>query len=194
MRTRLCAVVLAACIPAAAFAQGRTRGGSSDPAPPPASSAPSGPSSAAKAPSSRDLADLNPATLLIDKRKKASLADSTVAQLKAVEKKIKDRNAPFFATYDSVRKWTMPLADKPSSRALGADAQSAAPTVSPGEQARMQSSMRDLRGLMADFRERHKADVTDALGAVPEAQKAAATDLLGQQDAELAKLIGGGRP
>jgi len=42
----------------------------------------------------------------------------------------------------------------------------------------MQSSMRDLRKLVADFRERRKTDVADALAVVPDAQKAAAAELL----------------
>jgi hypothetical protein len=194
MRTRLFAVALAACIPAAVFAQ-RSRGGSSDPTPAPDASA--SPSSSAKSPTSRDLADLNPAALLINKRKKVPLADSTVAQLKAVEKKINERNAQFFTTYDSVRKWTVSLnSQNAATQGFGlhggvADAKIAAPVVSPAEQAKMQASMRDLRALMADYRERRKADVTDALAAVPDAGQKAATDLLGQQDGDLDRLLGG---
>ena len=198
MRTRLYAVALTACIPAVLLAQ-RGSGAATMPADPPTSSAGAGPQSGAKSLSSRDLADLNPASFLIGKRKKASLADSTVAKLKAVEKTINGRNATFFTTYDSVRKWTMPIAaSASSSQGFGlhggvGDSKIAAPTTSPAEQAKMQSSMRDLRGLMADFRERYKADVADAMAVIPEAQKQAATDLLHQQDGDLAKL-GGGRP
>jgi hypothetical protein len=192
MRTRLMTAALAVCIPTAVFAQ--RGGGASDPAPT-GFSAQASPS--AKAPSSRDLANLNPASLLVSKRKKASLADSTVAQLKAVEKAVDARNAPFFATYDSVHKWTMPLAGSNSSSQSGTlrggagDAKLTAPTSSPAEMAKMQSSMRDLRTLMSEFRERHKADAADALNVIPEAQKKAATDLLSQQDGDLEKLIGG---
>ena len=155
------------------------------------------PESGARTPSSRDLVDLNPAALLVDKRKKIPLADSTVTQLKAAVKKINERNAQFYATYDSTRKWTMPISSSSSSsQSFGlhggvGDSKIAAPTTSPAEQAKMQSSMRDLRGLMADFRERRKADVADALNLVPEAQKKAAGDLLTQQDADLDKLLGG---
>lgn len=192
MRSPILAVALAACLPAAAFAQ-KSRGG--DPTTPGGSSAPTAAPSA-RAPSSRDLADLNPAAMLVSKHKKASLADSTVKQLKAVEKKIDERNASFFATYDSVHKWTMPLASgavtstaKPGF--VPGDNQLATSTSSPAELAKMQSSMRDLRLLMVDFRDRHKADAADALEVIPEAQKKAAGDLLSQQDGELDKLIGG---
>ncbi len=193
MRTRILAAALAACIPAAVFAQGKGAR-SSDTASSSSSRASSAPSSA-RSPTSHDLADLNPAALLISKRKKVPLADSTVAQLKAVEKKINDRNVQFFATYDSVRKWTIPLASGAASSARPGfnpgDNQLSTSTSSAAEQAKMQSSMRDLRALMADYRERRKPDVTDVLGVIPDAQKKAATDLLAQQDGDLERLIGG---
>lgn len=192
MRTPIIAAALAVCIPAAVFAQ---KGGG---APSPADQAPSSgaSSSGAKTPTSRDFIELNPAALLIDKRKKIPLADSTVAQLKAVEKKVNQRNAPFYATYDSTRKWTIPIASSSSSSQAfglhgGVDSKIADAKTSPAEQAKMQSSLRDLRGLMAEVRERRKADVADALNLVPETQKKAAADLLAQQDGDLDKLLGG---
>jgi hypothetical protein len=154
--------------------------------------------SVVKAPTSRDIADLNPASLLIDKKKKASLPDSTVAQLKAVEKKIKERNAPFFATYDSIYKWTVPLNTSgvaaPSSGAKpgftgASDNNLTAVGNSSAEQTKMQASMRDLRAMMADYRERRKTDVADVLAVIPDAQKKAATDLLTSQDGDLDKLL-----
>jgi hypothetical protein len=192
MRTRLAAVILAALVPAVGFAQGKR--GAAAPDPSTSASAPASPM-AAKAPTARDLSGKNPAALLLDKRKKLSLADSTVAQLKALEKKINDRNAAFYSQYDSVHKWTEPMSESSSHTASGpgfrdAD-QSAAPAgASAGEQARMQSSMRDLRALMADYRERRKADVSDALAVVPDGQKKGATDLLTQQDGDVDKLLG----
>jgi hypothetical protein len=55
----------------------------------------------------------------------------------------------------------------------------------------MKSSTDDLRRLMAGYRERRKTDIADALVVFPEAQKRAATGLLGQQDGDLDKLLGG---
>jgi hypothetical protein len=192
MRTPIIAVALAACLPAAGFAQK----GAAVAAPADQGPSSGGSSSGAKSPSSRDFVELNPAALLVDKRKKIPLADSTVSQLKAVQKKINERNAQFYATYDSTRKWTMPLSSSSSSAQSfglhgGVDSKIAEAKTSPAEQAKMQSSMRDLRGLMAEVRERRKADVTDALNLVPEAQKKAAADLLTQQDGDLEKLLGG---
>jgi len=194
MRTRLFAVVMTVCIPTIAFAQ---RGGSgsapgSDPAPSRAAG-----SSSAKAPSSHDLAELSPAALLVDKKKKASLADSTVAQLKALAKQFDERNKAFYVAYDSTRKWTMPLSDNVASRNmrdLTSAAQAQMQSGSPAEQAKMQSSMRDLRVMMTEYRERRKTSAEEAMALVPEAQKKSAADLLSQQDADLDKLIGAGRP
>jgi len=192
MRKHLVALVLAACIPAAAFAQKKGAGGGMSGTDPAASAGPS----ARSMPSSRDLVRMNPAALLVDKRKKLGLSDSVVKQLKAVQKTIDDRNAPLMAQYDSIHKWTMPLASSSQSRAMSpgfsdADKSSAAAAPSPAEQAKMESSMRDLRRVVADYRDRRKTDVADALAAVPDAQKQAATDLLTQQDADLDKLVGG---
>jgi hypothetical protein len=201
MRTHVFAVALAAsCLPVCAYAQGGgypRAGGTVTPDP----SAVSSNVRAPKTPTVRDLSDMNPATLLIGKRKKLSLADSQVTRLKAVEKTITDRNAQFMTQYDSIHKWTVPLVAASSNASSqpgfsDADRQRAAPTSSPAEQAQMQASLRDLRGLLADFRERHKADDADALNAVPDAQKKAAADFLTQQDGDLDKMIStaSGRP
>ena len=192
MRTRLFAAALAACIPAAVFAQGK--GSKSDPTTM-TSGALAGPGGNMKAPTSRDLSDLNPASLLVDKRKKASLADSTVAQLKAIAKKIDERNKAFYATYDSVRRLAVPIPTSSSGVASANgfndnDKARAVATPSPAELAKSQASMRDLRGLMAAYRDRRNNDETDALAVIPDAQKKAVTDLLTQQDGDLDKLIG----
>jgi hypothetical protein len=192
MRTRFVSVMLAACIPAAAFAQKSHGGGVAADASDPAAAGPS----AARMPSSRDLVRMNPASLLADKHKKLALPDSVVKQLKAVEKKIDERNAELMAQYDSIHKWTMPVVSSSSGSSMSpgfkdADQTRAAQTASPAEEARMQSSMRDLRHLVIDYRERRKADVSDALAVIPDAQKPAATELITQQDADLDKLVGG---
>lgn len=194
MRKLVFAVAMAAGIPMVAFAQ---RGGGSAPSAdikePASSSRPSG-GSGARTPSSRDFADLNPAALLVDKKKKISLADSTVAQLKALGKTIDDRNKSFFASYDSVRKWTIPIADNSGTRNmkdLSATAQQQMSSGSTAEQAKMQASMRDLRLMMNEFRIRRKADAEESLKLVPETQKKGAADLIAQQDGDLDKLVGG---
>jgi hypothetical protein len=194
MRSRLIAVAMTVCIPAVSFAQ---KGGKAGPEGTPASSSSSGASIAMRAPSSRDLADLSPAALLVDKKKKASLADSTVNQLKALAKQFEERNKAFYAAYDSTRRWTLPISDNSSTRKmkdLTATAQQQMQSASPAEQEKMQSSMRDLRIMMTEFKVRRMTNSEEALKLIPEAQKKAAADLLSQQDTDLDKLIGAGRP
>ena len=94
----------------------------------------------------------------------------------------------------------MPLTSSASSaqsyglRGGQADSKLAANTVSPAEQAKMQSSMRDLHILLAQFRDRHKTDVDDVLAVIPEPQKKAAQDIVGQQDPDVQKAAAGVRP
>ncbi len=190
MRSRIVVLALVSCLPAFAFAQKPKADDAT-----PASSGSGG--SGMKSPSSRDLGDMNPAAFLIDKRKKLALADSTVNQLKTLQKTISDRYAAFNLSYDSTRKWTMPLSSSSSSAATAGlhggsgDSKLTSVGASPAEQAKMQSSVRDLRAMMADYRGRRKADVADALAVIPEAQKKAATDMLIGQDSDVEKLLRG---
>ena len=192
MRSRIFALALVACLPAAGLAQKKASGDDAAP-----SSGGGGGGGGMKSPSSRDLSDMNPASMLMDKKKKLSLADSTVAALKAVQKKLNDRNAAFYSGYDSTRKWTVSLSSSSSSQAAAGlhggatDSKLTSVGASPAEMAKMQSSMRDLRAMMSDFRERRKADVADALAVVPEALKKAAADMLNGQDADVEKLLSG---
>jgi hypothetical protein len=193
MRARIFAVALSvAVMPSMVLAQ---KGGGGAPAAPAPTSSPT--AAMVKLPSARDLQDLNPASLLVDKKKKASLPDSTVAQLKGVEKKINERNKQFFATYDSLHKFTRNLAADNGPSAGGqmlrggqADAKISSGGPSAAEQAQAQAAARELRKMMAEYRDLHSADVTDALAVVPDAQKKAATDLISAQNGDLDKLVG----
>ena len=193
MRARIFTVALSvAVMPSMVFAQ---KGGGGAPAAPASTSSPT--AAMVKLPSARDLQDLNPASLLIDKKKKASLPDSTVAQLKAVEKKINERDKQFFATYDSVHKFTRnmaadngPAGGSQMMHGGQGDSKLTSGGPSTAEQAQAQSAARELRKMMAEYRDLHSADVTDALAVVPDAQKKAATDLISAQNGDLDKLIG----
>lgn len=52
---------------------------------------------------------------MVEKRKKLSLTDSTIAQLKALEEAIRERNKVALAVYDSVRKRIMLSGDAAAS-------------------------------------------------------------------------------
>ena len=57
-----------------------------------------------KLPAASELQRFNPAALLIDKRRKVTLADSQVTALIEIRNMINERNAPLLARYDSIRK------------------------------------------------------------------------------------------
>src|ERR1039457_2079215 len=103
-----------------------------------------------KFPEAKDLQKFNPASLLIDKKKKLSLADSQVAALKALESKIYERNAALLVQYDSLRS-----AYRPPARDANA-------TPSPGADSARTASltqMRFMRSLLDSLSERRRLDV-----------------------------------
>src|SRR6202166_1923887 len=114
MHSRFIVALALVAIPACAFAQKGRIATDKSPSDPPL--APT-----VRYPTVRDVEDNNPTPLLVDKRKKLALTDSSVAQLKSLEKIIKARNAPTLAMYDSVRRKIV------SSLAL--DATNASPTL-----------------------------------------------------------------
>lgn len=164
------ALALVAILPACAFAQRAriaTNKSPDDPA-----SAPS-----VRYPTVRDVEDHNPASLLVDKRKKLALADSIVAQLKSLEKVFKARNAPTLAMYDSVRRKII--------ESLALDATDA----TPGLQQQDQQNKMGLRNLFAALREQRAKDAEEALALVPEGSKKAATDFLKDQGQDFDRMM-----
>ncbi len=193
MRLRVIAVLLATCIPAVAFAQkGKSGGGAAGGD---MSTNSGGP--APKPPTAHELTDMNPAALLLDKKKKLSLADSQVAQLKVIQKKINERNAQLMSQYDSVRRLAVPP-PAPSRMGLGsvsdADKANAAMASSPAVMEQRQQAMGSLRNLIANFRARHIIDEGDAMSVIQEVQQKAAADFITQQDVDLDNLVGPARP
>lgn len=163
-------VALALMIPACAFAQKGRMATEKSPSDPP-------PMPTVRYPTVRDVEDHNPASLLVDKRKKLALADSSVAQLKVLEKAIKARNAPTLAMYDSVRKRIV--------ASLALDATNATPAL----QAQDQQNKTGLRNLFAALKEQRTKDAEEALALVPEAAKKAATGLLNDQGKDFERMM-----
>ena len=161
---------LVATLPACAFAQrGRmaTNKSPDDPASVPT----------VRYPTVRDVEDHNPASLLVGKRKKLALADSSVAQLKTLEQSIKARNAPTIAMYDSVRRRII--------QSLALDATDATPAL----QQQDQQNKLGLRNLYIALREQRVKDSAEALALVPEVSKKAAADLLKDQGEDFDRMM-----
>ena len=129
----------------------------------------------------KEIEKLNPAALLIEKRKKLSLADSTVAVLHALELKIYERNSDLLARYDSVRQSMAPApksSDEPSAQQL----------------ADRQLGMQVMRKTLEQLMDRRHSDIGESLDLIPESSRKKAAGLLDDQDEELGKLMprGGG--
>jgi hypothetical protein len=134
-----------------------------------------------KFPEAKDLQKYNPASLLIDKKKKLSLADSQVVPLKALEAKIYERNAALLVRYDSLRS-----AYHPPSRSSG---DAPAPGADSTRSVAM-TQMRGMRELLDSLSERRRVDVHDALDLIAdEKTKKKAAEFVDDQDKKFNDLI-----
>ena len=133
--------------------------------------------------SNRDVEDISPIKLLIDKRKDLKLADDRVKQLKDIEGKLKDKNEPSYKALDSLRKVM-----KPSS------------TPNEDERTRMMAARSGVMSAVADIRANYDASAKEALALFDESQQKTANDLLQKQTADAEQMLqeklnsrGGGR-
>jgi hypothetical protein len=202
MRSKILILCAAFALPlTSAVAQRRSSAGTGEPAP--RSARPQRP------PSVGQLEDLNPAAMLVDKRKRISLADSQVAQLKAIEKKIRERNAPVLAEYDSVRKEMRFPSSGPQggemgfsmgsgarnnrNRASGASAGTggggASPDQTPEAQAKLRAQMQVLGEIGVKIQERRTADLADALAVLTPDQLAKAQEFVAEQNEEFDRIL-----
>lgn len=145
--------------------------------------------------------DLNIAKLLVDKRKKLSLADSQVAQMKALEKTIKERNAPLIAQYDSVRGEIRFGNVEPAPGSMGATmgtggsrnrnaaSGSGTTTQTPEAAARMRQQLGELRAIGMQVRERRAGDRSEALALLTAEQQKVAEELLREQEEDVDRLL-----
>jgi hypothetical protein len=190
MKLRLyVALALMAMVPTLATAQkgGKSSGGGDEGG---GGGAPRGGASF-KAPTRGDLEDMNPASFLIDKKKKLQLTDEQVAAVKVVEEQIKERYKVSLAAYDSLRRGSRSVsASVGSSRSKQKFATDA---PSPAEQASMQVAMRGIQQALMGIRNQRTADVDAALAAITDpAVKAKAIALLKDQEEDFMRLMPGG--
>lgn len=187
MRMRsLVFIALTTALPAAAHAQRGGGGGASRATARPTLDTPDMP--ALRAPSLRDVEELNPAWKLLDKRRKLALTDSEVAQLKVIEQRIADRDKPLLVTYDSVRRDFHP----PAAHAMSglSDAEKAAMQPSDVELAKPRMQLRVMHNIIGLIAKERPHDVDATLAIVTDgAQKKKAMDYLKDQDDDLARLL-----
>jgi hypothetical protein len=128
----------------------------------------------------RDLEDMSPVKLLIDKHKDLKLSDAQINALKASEPALKSKNEPIFHVVDSLLGRMRPSLN-------GSDE----------ERARIREARMDVMSAIGDVRANYDAAAKDALATLDPEQQTKANELLAKQHEEsqkmLAEKLGGGR-
>jgi hypothetical protein len=128
----------------------------------------------------KDLQNQSPIKLLIDKRKDLRLSDDQLAQIKELETKLKDKNAPLFHAVDSLNGAVRTAA---SNRG----------TASDDSRSTLRSLMQELMDTVEDIRDNYAASLATALPLLDDDQRKKADELLAKQAEEIEKASGGAR-
>jgi hypothetical protein len=120
----------------------------------------------------RDLEDLNPAKLFLDKKKDLKLSDAQVEALKKSESEVKEKNQALYKAIDSLAR-----AMKPP---MNPNAES---------QARLRDARRDLDQTIGTIRSSYDATSASIMDGFEADQKAKATELLAKQKEDADKKI-----
>ena len=123
--------------------------------------------------SNKDIENVSPIKLLIDKRKDLKLTDDQLAKLKDRDDKLKESMKPSFGALDSLRRIATPAGRKPDE----------------GDQARMMESRRRFTEVVTGIRIQYDGAATDVVSLLDEAQQKQAKDLLEKQRAEADEMI-----
>lgn len=132
--------------------------------------------------SNRDLEDISPIKLLIDKRKDLKLTDDQIGKLKEREDKLKESTKPAFGALDSLRRVAAPAGRTPDE----------------GDVARVGATRRAFAEVVRGLRTQYDMAFNDALPILDETQQKQANDLVqrqrGEADDMISAKLGGGRP
>lgn len=132
----------------------------------------------------------NPATELVDKRRKLKLDDATVAALRALSETMDARYAPLLARYDTMRvQANMARNQAQAAGAANIGGQSARPQVNEEEQALARERITVLRTVMAEVRAQRAKDVEEALAALPEDKREEGKKILDEQAEDMARTF-----
>jgi hypothetical protein len=120
----------------------------------------------------RDLEDLSPIKLLIDKRKDLKLSDAQTDALKKSEEQLKEKNQSLYKAIDSL-------------------ARAMKPPMNPSDEsnARIREARRSLDETIGTIRSNYESAGTEAIGSFDADQKTKATELLGKQKEDAEKRI-----
>lgn len=120
----------------------------------------------------KEVEEMEPVGLLVDKRKDLKLNEAQFASLKAMEAEGKVRDASLYEAMDSLRK---------ELRGAGAGGDDA--------RQRMAAAREEFAKVVGRIRANFAADATTAVAALDESQRAAATTLLEKQRAEAEETL-----
>lgn len=131
--------------------------------------------------SNRDVEEMNPVRLLVDKRKDLQLTDDQLKALKEMDGKVREQNKPHLKVLDSLRSAMRPRA--------GADAEM--------ERVRAMVTREEVVGVVRVIRGNYAAALNEALALLDATQAPKADELLKKQAAKaeetLNENMGGGR-
>lgn len=121
----------------------------------------------------RDIEDMSPIKLMIDKRKDLKLTDAQLSQLKDSEAKLKEKNAPLLKAVDS----------------LARDARSNGAARSDEDRARIRNARMGLMSAVGEIRSNYDASAKEALATFDAEQQGKANELLDKQKQEAEKYL-----
>jgi hypothetical protein len=122
--------------------------------------------------SNRDVENISPIKLLIDKKKDLKLSDDQVKRLKDLESTLKDKNDGPFKALDSLRRET---------RNTGGSADEA--------RARMMSTRQGVMSTVATIRGNYEGSLKDAMPVLDDTQQKTATELVAKQAEEAEEML-----
>jgi len=125
--------------------------------------------------SNRDIENVSPIKLLIDKKKDLKLSDEQVNKLTELDGKLKETNDPSFKALDSLRRAAQPplRAGDPSDE----------------DRDRMMSARRGIGVVVGTIRGNYESSAADAMAILDETQKKAAEELLAKQKEEAENMV-----
>lgn len=123
--------------------------------------------------SNKDLENISPLKLLIDKRKDLKLTDDQLAKLKDREDKLKESMKPSFGALDSLRRVSAP----------------AGRTADEGDKARLVDTRRQFALVLTGIRSQYDDAANEAIASLDPTQQKQATDLVQKQKTEADDMI-----
>lgn len=123
--------------------------------------------------SNRDVENINPLKLLIDKRKDIKLSDDQLNRLKDLDAKLNVKNQDSFTALDSLRRLAKPPAHEPTD----------------DERARMMAARGAVAATVSTIRDNYAASLTEALQILDETQRKTAAELLEKQRTEAEAML-----